>query len=351
MRLSRSKYVVIGAGLSGITAAHHLWKRGETDFVVLESRDRIGGRILTENSIDWGATWFQPHHQRVIDMLDKLGVEKFYQYNAGKSILLYNTMPPEHYFESNSQASPAYRIAGGSKAIIEALAQPFLDSIKTETVVTAIDGQGDEMYVSTGQETFSAQKVIVTVPPLIATRITFSPALPDALTNTMKNTHTWMSNAIKIGITFEKPFWRDKDLSGTVIGQVGPVVELYDHTDYKKEHYALMGFINEGMRDVSANERKTRIIDYLAKYLGEEVRGYLSYHEKDWAKDQHTACETVKSIYMSPAYGNPLFDNFYMNGRLLFSGAETSSVYGGYMDGAIASGIRAAVKVVYFHHN
>lgn len=345
------KYIIIGAGLSGLVTAYRLYKSGETDFVVLESRNRIGGRILTRDRIDLGATWFHTHHQNVIHLLDELGIEKFHQYNKGRSVLVYSTMAPEHYFENDPNVPSAYRIADGSISMIGELARPFTDAIRTETTVTSINEKENEVRVVTDKGTFNAKKVIATLPPRIAARISFSPELPDFLTEGMQKTHTWMSNAIKIGMTFKKPFWRDKNLSGTIIGQVGPVVELYDHTDYKNERYALMGFINEALRDVSADDRKKRILEYLKTYLGEEILDYLQYEEKDWSQDKNTSCESIKSIYMSPSYGNPIFADFYMNGKLLFSGAETSPLHGGYMDGAIFSGIRASEKVILKEYN
>lgn len=41
------KIIIIGAGIAGISAAHHLVKNGETDFKILEGRNRIGGRIIS----------------------------------------------------------------------------------------------------------------------------------------------------------------------------------------------------------------------------------------------------------------------------------------------------------------
>lgn len=345
MDTSFSKYIIIGAGLSGLTTAYKLYTSGETDFVVLESRDRIGGRILTKDHVDFGATWFHTHHQHVIELLEDLQVEKFHQYSKGKSVLVYSTMAPENYFENDPSAPSAYRVAGGSSAMIQALASSYPDKIRTGTWVEKIVEQENEVHVETDKGIFKASKVIVTIPPRIATRVSYSPELPSQLSEAMKSTHTWMSNAMKIGMSFDKPFWKDKNLSGTVIGQVGPVVELYDHTDYQEQHFSLMGFINEGLRDSSAEARKTRILDYLKKYLGEEVLNYTRYVEKDWSQDKNTSCEMIKSIYMSPSYGNPVFAEFQMNGKLLFSGAETSPVYGGYMDGAIYSGIQAAANI------
>ena len=39
---------VIGAGIAGLSAAAHLASRGVTDVLVLEGRDRVGGRIHTK---------------------------------------------------------------------------------------------------------------------------------------------------------------------------------------------------------------------------------------------------------------------------------------------------------------
>lgn len=334
-----SKYIIVGAGLSGLTSAYQLKKTGETDFVILESRERIGGRILTNEGVDLGATWFQTHHQNVLRLLDELQVEKFHQYSKGRSVLVYSTMAPEHYFESDPNTPSAYRISGSSSAMIHTLAESVKDNTLLETTVSKISEIGNRLVVETNNGVFSAEKVIVTIPPKIVTRIEFKPELSEVVTRAMDSTHTWMSNAMKVGMTFKTPFWRDMNLSGTVIGQVGAVTELYDHGNAEDNSYALMGFLNEGLRDYSSQERKKRILEYLTKYLGEEIGNYLTYEEKDWSQDMNTSSDSIKSVYMSPSYGNPIFAKTYMNDRLIFSGAETSPIHGGYMDGAIYRGI------------
>ncbi len=45
------KIVIVGAGISGISAARDLVKSGFTDILILEATERIGGRIW---SIDLG---------------------------------------------------------------------------------------------------------------------------------------------------------------------------------------------------------------------------------------------------------------------------------------------------------
>ncbi|TGZ38464.1 Peroxisomal N(1)-acetyl-spermine/spermidine oxidase [Temnothorax longispinosus] len=46
-----TKIVIVGAGASGIAAASRLLKRGMSDFVILEAKDRIGGRINTKDFV------------------------------------------------------------------------------------------------------------------------------------------------------------------------------------------------------------------------------------------------------------------------------------------------------------
>ncbi|MGH1385856.1 flavin monoamine oxidase family protein [Kordia sp.] len=345
MTQKKATYIIIGAGLSGLTTAYKLHQKGETDVLILEARDRIGGRILTQDQVDFGATWFQQHHENLYALLEEVATDKFHQFSDGKSVLVYNSMAPAHYFENDPSYPSAFRIAGGSSALMEKMASFFPEKIHTNTIVSSIEEVENQLEISTNNGTYHADKVIVTIPPRIATHIKFLPELPEGLVHDMNMTHTWMSNAIKVGLTFKTPFWKAKGLSGTVIGQIGCVTELYDHCCIEEKSFALMGFVNEALRDVSAEERKAKILAYLQKYLGDEVLDFITYEEKDWSQDCFTASSDIKSIYMSPRYGNPKFQEYYANGKLLFSGAETSPIHGGYMDGAVFSGLKAAEKI------
>ena len=339
------KYIIIGAGVSGLTTAYQLLQNGETEFIILESRDRIGGRVLTKNNIDFGPAWFQPNHSNLLQLLHNLGIEKFNQYSKGKSMMVYNTTGPAHYFESDQSQPSAHRISGGSFHLIKKLSALVQDKIMLNTKVSKITEVENNITISTDNCDFSAEKVIVTLPPKLATTLSYEPELPSALSETMHKTQTWMSHAIKVGISYKTPFWREQNNSGTIIGQVGPVTELYDHTNANETCFSLMGFVSESLRNEKPEDRKERILAYIETYLGSQVRDYLSYDEKDWSQDEFTSCDNLKDVYMSPQYGNSIFNSFYMNEKLLFSGTETSPYFGGYIEGAVISGILSANKL------
>jgi monoamine oxidase len=74
------KVVVVGAGISGLAAAQALHRAG-VDVVVLEGRDRIGGRTHTVDvegvPVDLGASWIHAGaHSPMVDYVDSLGIER-----------------------------------------------------------------------------------------------------------------------------------------------------------------------------------------------------------------------------------------------------------------------------------
>ncbi|WP_236015055.1 flavin monoamine oxidase family protein [Microbacterium stercoris] len=81
---------VVGAGLAGLTAADQLHQAGY-DVVVLEGRDRVGGRIHTTEiagvSVEAGATWIAPGHTAVRELAARLGREFIPQFHTGKGVI------------------------------------------------------------------------------------------------------------------------------------------------------------------------------------------------------------------------------------------------------------------------
>ncbi|KAF7554072.1 hypothetical protein G7Z17_g3150 [Cylindrodendrum hubeiense] len=80
------KVIVVGAGISGLRAASVLRRHG-LDVVLLEARDRIGGRICASSepgkNRDLGAAWMHETSQnRLVKLIPKLGVEYYYDDGA-----------------------------------------------------------------------------------------------------------------------------------------------------------------------------------------------------------------------------------------------------------------------------
>ncbi len=82
--------VVIGAGLAGLSAARALRAQG-VDVVVVEARDRVGGRTLNhpigdDKVVELGGQWVGPGQERIQSLIKELGLETFDTYTAGKNL-------------------------------------------------------------------------------------------------------------------------------------------------------------------------------------------------------------------------------------------------------------------------
>lgn len=82
--------VVVGAGFAGLTAARALVRLGH-EVVVLEGRDRVGGRSSTATiadvPVDLGGTFVGPTQDAVLALADELGCRTVPTYDRGKNLI------------------------------------------------------------------------------------------------------------------------------------------------------------------------------------------------------------------------------------------------------------------------
>ncbi|KAG0155512.1 hypothetical protein PDIDSM_1089 [Penicillium digitatum] len=94
---------IIGGGLSGLSTAKNL-AAANRSFVILEARDRVGGRVLNANLTgknvqELGAAYVGPTQNRVLALTAELGLPTYKTYTWGKATF-YRNHTARHYQDS-----------------------------------------------------------------------------------------------------------------------------------------------------------------------------------------------------------------------------------------------------------
>jgi monoamine oxidase len=435
--------VVVGAGLAGLQAARACVAAGKS-VVVLEARDRVGGRTLNEdigggNVVEVGGQWAGPTQYRVLEVAAELGVDTFPTYVAGENVVEWRgrlkryrgTIPPispaflldvqqvqmrlnrmarridaeapwlspdaraldsqtfatwldgacktrggrtlleiacqavwacepadvsllhilfyiraagsfEELTDSEGGAQER-RFVGGSQRISLRMAEQLGDVVRLSTPVRRIAWSDDGVEV----EGVTARRVIVAMPPTLTSRIEFDPILPgyrDQLVQRMPQGTVWKCMAV-----YDEPFWRRDGLSGSGLSDTGPVRVTFDNSPPSGSPGVLLGFL-EGDHArragrMGAAERRAAVLDVFGRLFGDRARSPERYIEKSWAEEQWT--RGCYGCYMTPggwtSFGSALRAPI---GPIHWAGAETATIWNGYMDGALRSGDRAAAEAL-----
>ncbi len=347
MERKNTDVIILGAGLAGLTLAYRFKKHG-IKALVLESRDRIGGRIHTiikdKTTLELGATWFADKHINLLDLLNELGLEKVEQ-EYGKYGVYELANNEKQLFELPPQPEATYRLKGGTYKLIHALNKSLeQEQLMLNQRVQSISFNGEVFNIFTNDTSYKSQYLISTLPlNLMANQIEFTPALPQNLTNLARQTHTWMGESIKVGFFSTSPFWLEKEI-GTVYSQKGPITELYDHSN---EHgYALKGFIHDSFMSLPKNEREKAVRAQLTNLFGEENISSGTYVDTAWRDEKETYQNYQKPVAPHQNNGNPALRELLFSNKMLLAGSETAPTFPGYMDGAVEAANIAADKFI-----
>lgn len=347
MKEFESDVLIIGAGLSGL-ALNYFLRNADLKVRVVEARERVGGRILTEEiesfaPVEMGATWFGSQHAKLMDLIAELGLAHFPQKLGKKAIYEPISTSPHQIVSLPENEEPSFRVRGGTSRIIESLKHYLsADKLFTETAIENIRVEEDELVLNSSQKLFRTKLAISTLPPyLFHESIDTQPSIPEATRNVMQSTHTWMGDAIKVALQFSAPFWKENGKFGTIFSNVGPITEFYDHCNYEENRFALMGFINPAYHSVKPEERKALVLKQLKNYFGTDLDLHTDYTEKVWIQEKFTFSPYKNYVLPHQNNGHEFYKHSYLEERLLFAGAETANAFPGYMEGAIRSALWA----------
>jgi putrescine oxidase len=389
-RTIETEVAVVGAGIAGLTAASRLVKEG-TDVVVLEARDRVGGRTwnteIGGEANELGGQWIAPYQAAMHALLEELEIELFPSYRDGEHVYvdpagkshryaghdapmgtaserafeaadtkldaLAKELDPEApwshpdaerldevTFESWLQAEVddemardllrswlaggflakpahtfsllqgiwmiagaggtfelfepdqclAYRVVGGSQLVALRLAERLGDRVSLSTPARTIRWSEGRVEIESDELTAKADAAIVAVPPNLTNSITFDPVLPAWR---MRMSQALSQGSInKILAVYEQPFWREDGLSGQGFAPRELVRELYDNSPPSASAGVLATFLAgenaERAARLSAGDRRTQVLEGIAKYVGPAALEPVDFIETDWSGQEWT---------------------------------------------------------------
>ena len=310
---------IIGAGLSGLSLATKLQAEGR-DVMVLEARDRTGGRVLSQDGYDLGPSWIWPHNHRILALLDRLGLNSVAQYASGRLVFEDSAGRVRRDLEFATMGG-ALRVEGGLARVTDTLASGLGHRLRLACRVHRVREEPGGVSILTAEGHVRAARVILAMPPRLVAGL--GVAVPDA--------PTWMAGHAKLVATYPTAFWRANGLNGDAISHRGPLAEIHDASAVDAKVGALFGFAQigaarqPGFRDAAVAQ--------LARLFGQEAATPDDVFIKDWSMDPATATQAD----LTPPSDHPNYSAVPPTRRVMFAGTEMSSDNGGFLEGALAS--------------
>jgi monoamine oxidase len=240
-----------------------------------------------------------------------------------------------------------HRLVDGFQEPAVRLASRLGDTVRLGWPVRAISHGADAVVVRGEAGEIRARRVIVAIPPALAGRLVYDPPLPAARDQLTQRVPA--GAVVKVLLVYPTPWWRELGRRGFVYSPDEMVTMMFDGTPSAGEPGVIVGFM-EGANGIEAgrltrDQRRTLVTEQVERALGGEDQRSSGYVDCDWAAEEWTrgcyGSHFPPGVWtqFGPALRDPI-------GRIHWAGTETAEHWMGYVDGAIESGIRAAVEVL-----
>jgi monoamine oxidase len=209
--------------------------------------------------------------------------------------------------------------------------------------------QDERVAVTTTSATYTADRVVVALPPVALGRVGFDPVLPIDRRGWVS--HLAMGRVAKVHAVYDRPFWRERGLSGIAsIYDEGPLGVVFDNSPADASAGVLVGFVYgdrvSAWSALDDDARRDAVLASLERVVGPDALAADDYTEKIWPHDPwvHGGYEAYATPGAWTGYGRDGWRT--PHGRVHWAGTETASRWNGYIDGALESGYRAAAEVL-----
>jgi monoamine oxidase len=239
--------------------------------------------------------------------------------------------------------SEVYRCKGGNQQLAEKLASAIgPNRIHFETPVRALDVSEKRVRVTLANGScVEGDDVVLAVPPSVWHRMDFEPPLPPEL-------NPQMGVAVKFLMALKSRFWKQSKLSSECLTD-GPISTTWDPTpegpDAMPTCFTVFSVVDaaDKCRSWKPEERERNFLRALEPLYPEIGKQFTKGKFIDWPGDPWT-----RASYSCPSPGQvttlgPILQSGL--GRLHFAGEHTCYAFGGYMEGALRSGLDVAKRL------
>ncbi|TYD00113.1 FAD-dependent oxidoreductase [Arthrobacter echini] len=242
------------------------------------------------------------------------------------------------------------RVIGGMQSVSERMAEELGEDVILASPVRTLRRNGPEgrdgVTVVSDTVTVHARYAVVAVPPNLYSRISYDPPLPRR--QHQMHQHQSLGLVIKIHAVYATPFWREDGLSGTGFSAGSIVQEIYDNSNHEDPRGTLVGFVSDekadAMFELTESERRARILESIAGFLGPQALEPEVYYESDWASEEWTRGAYASSYDLGGLhrYGR---DQRTPVGPIHWSCSDIAAEGYQHVDGAVRMGRRTAAAI------